>query len=250
MRFANKVATVTGSGRGIGKAIALGLANEGAKVLVVDKVSEAAASTVDSIKEGGGEAIAMTLDVTQSEDVRSMVRMAVEQFSRIDILVNNAGWFGIEPFLETSEETWDYILTLNLKSVLLCCRAVIEVMSKQGYGKIVNISSGAGRAGMSAQASYSAAKAGVIGLTKTLAREMARYKINVNCVCPGAVDTPLTGELASRSPKMMESLVSLIPWRRLGRPEEIAAAVCFLASDDAEYITGQTLSVDGGMTMF
>jgi len=250
MIFPDKVAIITGSGRGIGRAIALRLAKEDAKVVAVDKVQDTVNHTVESIKEAGGQAISIQTDVTQGDEVRSMVQTTMEQFQKIDILVNNVGWSTYEPFLQTDEATWGMLLDINLKSTLLCCRAVLEEMIKKEYGKIVNISSDAGRAGMSTQASYSAAKSGVIGLTKTLAREMARYKINVNCICPGVIDTPLAHETGAHNPKIQERLTRTIPWRRLGRPEEVAAAVCFLVSDDAEYITGQTLSVDGGLTMF
>ncbi len=250
MRFDGRVAIVTGSGRGIGRAIALRFAEEGGKVAVVDKVQDTAANTVESIKSMGGQAIYVALDVTRSEDVRRMVQNTLEHFGKIDILVNNVGWFDTaHPFLETGEESWDQIISINLKSTLLCCHHVLKEMVKNGYGKIVNISSGAGRVGQSGQIPYSAAKAGVIGLTKALAREVARYRINVNCVCPGVTDTPLEAEMSARNPKRRESLEKLIPWRRVGKPEEVAALVCFLASDDAEYITGQTVSVDGGITM-
>ena len=250
MRFKDKVAIVTGSGSGIGRAISLRLAEDEATVVAVDKARDTLRGTVGSIRDAGGEAIDIVTDVTQADEVRRMVESTMAQFGKIDILVNNVGWSTYEPFIETDEAVWDRLIAVNLKSTLLCSRDVLLEMTKKGYGKIVNISSGAGRAGMSTQASYSAAKSGVIGLTKTLAREMARHKINVNCVCPGVIDTPLVQETAAHNPKIHERLVRTIPWRRLGRPEEVAAAVCFLLSDEAEYITGQTLSVDGGVTMF
>ena len=249
MRFADKVAMVTGGGRGIGKAIAVRLAQEGAKVVVVDKNEDTLTNTVEGIKESGDQAVAIVADVTRGEEVRRMVKTAIEQFGKIDILVNNVGLFITEPFLDTGEETWDMILAINLKSTLVCCQAVLEDMTKRGGGTIVNLSSNAGKMGVGYQASYSAAKAGVMGLTKSLAREMARHNINVNCVCPGLVDTELTTEAIGGIPEMREKLVKAIPFRRMAQPEEVAAAVCFLASDDAGFITGQTLSVDGGNSM-
>ena len=249
MRFADKVAIVTGGGRGIGKAVAVRMAQESAKGVVVDKNQETLTSTVEGIKEGGGQATAIVADVTRGEEVRRMVQTAVEQFGKIDILINNVGLFITEPFLDTGEETWDMILAINLKSTLLCSQVVLKEMTKNGGGTIVNLSSNAGKIGVGYQASYSAAKAGVMGLTKSLAREMARHNINVNCVCPGLVDTELTAEAIGGVPEMKEKLVKAIPFRRMAQPEEVAAAVCFLASDDAGYITGQTLSVDGGNSM-
>lgn len=249
MRFGGKVAIVTGGGRGIGEAIAVRLAQEGAKVVVVDKNEDTLTNTVEGIKESGDQAVAIVADVTRGEEVRRMVKTAIEQFGKIDILVNNVGLFITEPFLDTGEETWDMILAINLKSTLVCCQAVLEDMTKRGGGTIVNLSSNAGKMGVGYQASYSAAKAGVMGLTKSLAREMARHNINVNCVCPGLVDTELTTEAIGGVPEMREKLVKAIPFRRMAQPEEVAAAVCFLASDDAGFITGQTLSVDGGNSM-
>jgi len=249
MRFADKVAMVTGGGRGIGKAIAVRLAQEGAKVVVVDKNEETLTNTVEGIKESGGQAVAIVADVTRGEEVRRMVKTAIEQFGKIDILVNNVGLFTFEPFLDTTEEVWDNLLAINLKSTLLCSQAVLEDMIRKRYGKIVNISSDAAKMGVTAQASYTAAKAGVMGLTRTLAREMARHNINVNCVCPGLVDTELTAELTGLAPEIREKMIKAIPFRRMAQPEEVAAAVCFLASDDAGYITGQALSVNGGQSM-
>lgn len=248
MRFSGKVAIVTGSGRGIGQAIAIRLAQEGAKVVVADKVQDTAISTTDSIRAKGGQALAMALDVTKKEDVHRMIQDALANFSRIDILVNNVGWFvGAKPLTKTDEVFWDRMIEINLKSAFLCSHAVLEQMIKQGCGKIVNISSGAGKAGNRGQVPYSAAKAGVIGLTKALAWEVARNRINVNCVCPGFVDTQLTAEFTKNDPKIREGIEKLIPWQRLAQPEDIASVVCFLVSDDAEYMTGQIISVDGGL---
>ena len=249
MRFSDKVAVVTGGGKGIGKAIAVRLAQEGAKVVVVDKDQDTLASTVEDIKKEGGQAIAVAADVTLSEEVDRMAQTTIQQFGKIDILINNVGLFTYEPFLDTSEETWDRLHSINLKSTLLCCQAALKNMTKNGYGKIVNVSSDAARMGVAAQASYSAAKAGVTGLTRALAMEMARYKINVNCVCPGPVETDLMAEVGGTIPEIRQKLEKAVPFRRFAQPEEIAAPVCFLASDDAGYITGQALGVNGGQTM-
>ncbi|MBI4288635.1 MAG: SDR family oxidoreductase [Chloroflexi bacterium] len=248
MRFSGKVAIVTGGGRGIGQGIATRLAQEGAQVVVADKVQETAASTVGAIKAGGGQAVAIAFDATRREDVRRMTDSVVERFGRIDILVNNVGWFGKgQSFLQTDEEFWDRILDVNLKTTLLCSHAVLAQMVKRNYGKIVSISSGAGKAGNRGQVAYSAAKAGVIGMTKALAWEFARNKINVNCICPGFVDTQLTADFTNNDPRIRQGIEKIIPWGRLAQPADMAAAVCFLASDEAEYVTGQVLSVDGGL---
>lgn len=250
MRFKDKVAIVTGGARGIGKAIAVRMAEEGAAVVVVDKDSDTLKDTVEGIKKKGGQALAMVGDMTRVEDINRMVQTTIERFGRIDILINNVGLFTFEPFLDTKEEEWDRLLALNLKSTMLCSKAVLKEMVKKSYGKIVNISSDAARVGLAAQASYSAAKAGVIGLTRTLAREMARHNININCVCPGLVDTQMTADLLAFAPELKEKMIKAIPFRRLATPEDIASAVCFFASDEASYITGQSLSVNGGQAMF
>lgn len=250
MRFKDKVAIVTGGARGIGKAIAVKMAEEGASVVIVDKNPDTLKDTVEGIKKKGGQAVAIVGDMTRAEDINRMVQTTIEQFGKIDILINNVGLFTFEPFLDTKEEEWDRLLALNLKSTMLCSRAVLKEMVKRSYGKIVNISSDAARVGLTAMASYSAAKAGVIGLTRTLAREMARHNINVNCVCPGLVDTQMTADLLAFAPEMKEKMIKAIPFRRLATPEDVAAAVCFFASDEASYITGQSLSVNGGQAMF
>ena len=249
MRMKDKVAIVTGAGRGIGKAIAQKLAAEGAKVAVADLLLDNAESTVREIQASGGEAMAIKADVTQAEDVAAMVETVQERYGQIDALVNNAGWDKVEPFLESTPETWDKVININLKGVFYTCQAVLPVMIRQGSGKIVNIGSDAGRVGSSGEAVYSATKGGVIAFTKTLAREMAKHKINVNVVSPGPADTPLFQEIAGYNPKITSALERAIPFRRLAEPEDIANAVCFFASDEAGYVTGQTLSVSGGLTM-
>ncbi len=245
-RFDGKVAIVTGAGRGIGRGIAEKLAAEGAKVAAADVNEQTARETAQAL---GGEAIGLRADVTSRESVAAMVSAVVERFGRIDALVNNAGWDKVGPFLQSNETDWEKVIAINLYGTLNCCKAVLPVMVNQGYGKVVNISSDAGRVGSSGEAVYSAAKGGIIAFTKTLAREMARYRINVNCVCPGPADTPLFAELGEDNPKLREALEKAIPFRRLARPQDIANAVAFLVSDEAEYITGQTLSVSGGLTM-
>jgi 2-hydroxycyclohexanecarboxyl-CoA dehydrogenase len=167
----------------------------------------------------------------------------------VDILVNNAGWDKIELFMESEEDTWDKVIAINLKGTINLCRAVLPIMISRKCGSIVNIGSDAGRVGSSGEAVYSAAKGGVIAFTKTLAREMARYKININCLAPGPTETPLFAEIAAGNPKIADALVKAIPLRRLGQPSDIAHAALFLASDEAAYITGQTLSVNGGLNM-
>jgi 2-hydroxycyclohexanecarboxyl-CoA dehydrogenase len=237
---------VTGAGRGIGRAIALRLAGEGAKVAVTDIDETTAKSTAAEI---GDAAIALRVDITNRAEVASAVAETERRLGFIDVLVNNAGWDKAEPFIQSSEETWEKVLSINLMGPLNCTKAVLPGMVERGRGRIVSISSDAGRVGSSGEAVYSAAKAGIIGFSKTLAREMARHKINVNVVCPGPANTALFNDLAGPNPRLMDALKRAIPFGRLAEPEEIAAAVAFFASDDAQYITGQTLSVSGGLTM-
>ncbi len=240
-----KVAFVTGAGRGIGEAIAKRLASEGAKVAVADIIEDNARQTAGAI---GANAIAVAVDVTNSGTVRAAVAECEKRLGPIDVLVNNAGWDKIEPFVQSREETWDKVLAINLKGPIICIRAVLDGMIARGHGRIVSIAYDAGRVGSTGEAVYSGAKSGVIGFSKTLAREMARHHINVNVVCPGPTGTPLLKQ-AMQNSKLMDSLVRAVPFRRLAEPDEIAAAVTFLASDDAAFITGQTLSVSGGLTM-
>lgn len=249
MKFAGKVAIVTGAGRGIGRGIALGLAREGAKIAVIDLDANNAESVAKEIDQLGGKAMAAPADITSSTQVNEMVSKTINKFGRIDILVNNVGWNKVQPFINGTEDFWDKVIAINLKGPIICCRAVIDNMIKNNYGKIINISSDSGRVGSTGESVYSAAKGGVIAFTKTLAREMSRYKINVNSISPGPSDTPFFAQVSADNPKLVESLKKSIPWRRLGVPEDIANAVVFLASDDADYITGQTLSVSGGLTM-
>jgi len=244
--LSGKVAFVTGAGRGIGRGIAHRLREEGCKVALAD-LDQAGAET--AAKEIGGGAIGLAIDVAKLASARTAVAEAERRLGPIDVLVNNAGWDRVEPFLENSEETWDKVLAIDLRGPINCCRAVLDSMVARGGGRIVSISSDAGRVGSSGEAVYSGAKGGVIAFSKTLAREMARHGITVNCVCPGPTNTPMLQELATHNPKLHEALRRAVPMRRLGEPADIAAAVAFLASDDASYITGQALSVSGGLTM-
>ncbi len=246
MKLKARVAIVTGGARGIGQGIARALAAEGARVAIFDIDGATAQKTAAEIPG----ARAWGVDVTAKAQVDQAVGEVEKTFGAVHILVNNAGWDRPMPFFETNEEFWNKILAVNLKGPIICTRAVLDSMIKQGGGKIVFIASDAGRVGSTGEAVYSAAEGGLIAFTKTLARELARQRINVDCVSPGPSDTPLfEEEFAKRKPGLAEALRKAIPWGRLGRPEDIARAVVFFASDDAEYITGQTLSVSGGLTM-
>jgi 2-hydroxycyclohexanecarboxyl-CoA dehydrogenase len=250
MRLSDRVAMVTGAASGIGQAIAQALAAEGARVAVVDLNEAGARATVAAIRDAGGEALPVGADVTRRTEIEAAVGEVVDRYGGLHILVNNAGWDRPMPFLETDEAFWDRILALNLKAHFHLAQVVLPHMIRQGGGKVVAIASDAGRVGSSGEAVYSAAKGGVIAFTKTLAREMARHRINVNCVCPGPSETPLfQAEFTAGRPALAEALKKAIPWGRLGQPEDVAGAVVFLASDEAEFITGQTLSVSGGLTM-
>jgi 2-hydroxycyclohexanecarboxyl-CoA dehydrogenase len=246
-----KVAFVTGAGSGIGRAIASHLARGGARVAVADINLEGARETEQAIRDAGGEALALGVDITDLQAVQAAVCDTASRFGVVNILVNNAGWDRIEPFIQNPPELWDKLININLKGPIYCCRAVIDGMIAAGGGKIVNISSDSARVGSTGEAVYAACKGGIISFSKTLARELARYQISVNVVCPGITDTALIKEItqAEYGKKVIDAVVRTIPFRRMGRPEEIAAAVAFFASSEADFITGQVLSVSGGLTM-
>jgi 2-hydroxycyclohexanecarboxyl-CoA dehydrogenase len=244
MGLEGKIAIVTGAGQGIGRGIATKLAAEGATVVVTDINEDTAKETAATI---GG--VGIRTDVTSRESVEAMVEQVMRQFGRIDVLVNNAGWDKSGPFVDSDPADWDRIIAINLYGVLHTSKAVLPIMAAQGAGSVVNLASDAGRVGSSGEAVYSAAKGGIIAFTKTIARETARHRLNVNCVCPGPSDTPLFQEVAAGNPKLAESLKRVIPFGRLGTAEDIAPAVVFLVSDESGFVTGQTLSVSGGLTM-
>lgn len=252
MKLEGKTALVAGGGRGIGRSIALALSREGANVAIADILKENAETVANEIRNMGRDALALQVDLTRGPQVERAVAEILARFTNLDILVNSAGWDRLEPFVESSEETWDRILAINFKSVLYTTKAVLPHMISRGSGKIVNISSDAGRVGSSWEAVYSGAKGAVIAFSKTIAREVARYKINVNVVCPGLTDTALLRAVRSQSPateKLIEAVIKATPLRRVAQPEEVAEAVLFLVSPGTDFVTGQTLSVSGGLTM-
>ncbi len=246
-KLEGKVAVVTGASRGIGRAIALKLADEGAKIVVNYSGSQAKAEeVVGIIQENGGDAIAVQASVSKTEEVTALMDAAVKTFGSLDILVNNAGITRDNLLMRMKEDEWDDVLDTNLKGVFLCTKAVTRQMMKQRAGRIINISSIVGVAGNAGQANYVAAKAGVIGLTKTTAKELASRNILVNAIAPGFIETEMTEQLPE---DIKQGMLTQIPLAKLGQPEDIAKAVAFLASEDANYMTGQTLHIDGGMVM-
>jgi 2-hydroxycyclohexanecarboxyl-CoA dehydrogenase len=248
-RLAGKVAMVTGAAQGIGRAIATRLAEEGAKVAIADIQEEVAAKTATDLKLGGLHAMPIKLDVTSLDSAVAAVARIERELGPVDILVNNAGWDKLEPFVESTPDTWDRVIAINFRGVLNCCKAVIPGMQARGGGKIVSISSDAGRVGSLGEAVYSGCKAAIIAFSKTLARELARNKINVNVLCPGPTETALLRGAMENQPKILDAMLHAIPMRRLGQPQDLAGAVAFFASPDADYATGQVLSISGGLTM-
>ena len=245
MKLKDKVAIVTGGGSGIGEAISKRFAKEGARVLVADIDEVAARRVVKEIQESGSQATAATVDVSRKDQVHDVIGDMLSHWGRIDILVNNAG-IGLEKlFVESDEEVWDKLIAVNMKGTILFTHAVLPTMIEQKYGKIINIASAAGKVGQGHGVVYSATKAGVDVLAKALAREISRYRINVNSICPGPTDTPLFAQ----DPEVGKKIAQGVPLRRIAKPEEIASAALFLASEESDFITGHSLLVDGGITM-
>lgn len=242
----DKVAVITGASRGIGRSIALALAEAGAKIVAVDLDPVATDAIVAELMEKGTEAIAVIGNVTVTEDTEKMIDAAVAAFGRVDILVNNAGITRDGLLMRMKDEDWDAVMTVNLKGAFLCSRAASKVMTKQRYGRIINIASVVGQMGNAGQANYCASKAGLIGLTKSNARELAKRNVTVNAVAPGFIATAMTDALPE---KVREELTMQIPLARLGSADDIANAVVFLALEKSSYITGQVIAVNGGMYM-
>jgi 2-hydroxycyclohexanecarboxyl-CoA dehydrogenase len=247
MRLQDRVALITGGAGGIGRATAARLSSEGARVAVADLDLPGAQGLADELARG----LAVQVDVTDVASVRDMVHRTEAELGPIDVLVNNAGWDRILPFVETDEPFWDRILAINLKGQIACAHAVLPGMIERRRGRIVCVASDAGRVGSSGEVVYSAAKGGVIAFAKALAREVARYEVCVNVVAPGPTDTPLLKIFSERpgSERIVDAMVRSTPLKRLARPEDIAGVIAFLASDDAAFMTGQTVSVSGGLTM-
>jgi 3-oxoacyl-[acyl-carrier protein] reductase len=246
MRLNGKVVIITGAGRGIGRETALLLASEGAKVVVVDRDAAAAEEVAGAIAANGGEALAASVDVTRRAEIDAMVAATMERFGRLDVLVNNAGITMDATLAKMTEEQFDKVIDINLKGVFNCTQAVLPRMLEQGKGKIINASSVVGVHGNFGQTNYAATKAGVIGMTKSWAKELARKGITANAVAPGFILTDMTAAMPEKVLTMMKDKT---PVGRLGLPEDIAKAYLFLASDDADFITGQVLGVDGGLVL-
>jgi 2-hydroxycyclohexanecarboxyl-CoA dehydrogenase len=252
VRLKGKTALVTGGGQGIGRAIAVALAREGAQVAVLDVLGERAEAVRREIEALGVKGLALTADLRKRADVERAIAEIIAQWGQLDVVVNNAGWDRMQPFLESDEETWDKIIGINFKGALYVLKAALPHMVARGGGRVVSIASDAGRVGSSNEAVYAGTKGALIAFSKTLARELARHAITVNVVCPGITETALLQGLREESPKnakVIEAIGRAIPLGRTGQPEDIAAAVAFLVSPEANYITGQTLSVSGGLTM-
>jgi 3-oxoacyl-[acyl-carrier protein] reductase len=247
MRLKGRVSIVTGGARGIGKAIALTLVREGAKVAIVDFDKERAIALKNELEKNQGVAIAIPCDISKSSDVKAMVDQVIKALSRIDILVNNAGIIRRGTIETVTEEDWDRVIEVNLKGTFNCSRAVVKTMKSQRYGKIINVSSIAGKMGdITSAPGYGPSKAGMDALTKTLARQLAQYGINVNGVAPHAIETEMSAQWSAERRK---EIIASIPLGRLGKPEDVAEAVLFLASDEASFITGEILDVNGGAWM-
>ena len=248
MDLRGKVAVVTGAGKGLGWAIAQRLAQDGANLIVADIEAKSAEEKSGVIRQMKRDSLAVQMDVSRWADVEKMVKQVMVQFNRIDILVNNAGIMGpYYPVMEYPEEIWDRVIAVHLKGTFLCCKGVLPIMKAQGSGQVVNLASVAGKEGNANMSPYAAAKAGIIGLTKTLGKEMAPYNVRVNCVSPALIETDMTKEMV---PEQRDLLTSKIPLGRLGKPEEVAAVVRFLVSDEASFVTGQCYDISGGRSVY
>jgi len=248
LTFNNRIALVTGAGRGIGKAIAMSLAAEGVYVICVSRSESSCGSVAQAIIEAGGNAESLAVDVSKSAEVEKAAATLLEKHGTIDILVNNAGITRDGLMLRMKNEDWDAVLQTNLNSVFYWCKALAHPMARKRWGRIINISSVTGLMGNAGQVNYAASKAGVIGVTKTLARELSARKITVNAIAPGFIETDMTSESAM-SEKAREALMEKIPLKRLGQPEDIANMCTYISSEESGYITGQVFTVDGGMVM-
>jgi 2-hydroxycyclohexanecarboxyl-CoA dehydrogenase len=242
----DRLAVVTGAASGIGRAAALGLVTAGARVVVADVDEVGGAATCEAARGRGGVAELVAFDLTEADSIRAAAEAVLGRGAAPEILVNAAGWDRLEPFLDNSPDFIERVLRLNLLGPIQLTRALLPAMVEAGRGKIVNVASDAGRVGSTGETVYAGAKGGVIAFTKSLAREMARHRIQVNCVSPGPTDTPLFGSLPE---KMRQALIRAIPFGRLAKPEEVADAILFFASSHSEFVTGQVLSVSGGLTM-
>ncbi len=250
MNFDGKVAIVTGGGSGIGHATVLKLAGLGAKIAIVDINEDSANKVAGEVREKGNDVLVVKTDISDYEQVKQMAKNVYDRFGKIDVLINNAAWDKIEPFMDNSPELWYKLIDINLKGPIHVTRAVLEYMIKQDTGgAIVNVVSDAAKVGSTGEAVYSATKGGIYSFTKSIAREMVRFNIRVNSTCPGPTQTPLFEDVVNTMPKVVEAIKKTIPMRRVATPEDQANAIVWLASDEAGYITGQALSVNGGLNM-
>jgi 2-hydroxycyclohexanecarboxyl-CoA dehydrogenase len=246
MSLQDKIAVVTGAASGIGRATARALAEQGAQVIVADIDTERGEASAAALRERGCRAEYLAVDLTDPQSIDAFAATVQQRFGPVDVLVNGAGWGKTQPFWEGTPSFWAKLVALNFVGPMQLTKALLPRMMERGAGKIVNVASDAGRVGSLGETVYAGAKGGLIAFTKSLARETARYKVNVNCVCPGPTDTPL---MAVVPEKVREALAKAIPMRRLGRPEEVADAIVFFAGEHSDYVTGQVLSVSGGLTM-
>jgi len=252
MRLSNKVAIITGAGSGIGEATAVLFGKEDAKVVVADIEQKKGISTVNLIKKSGGEASFFQVDVSKAESVERMIKFTIKTYGKLNILINNAGIYLQADVVKTSEKDWNWIMDINLKGAFLCCKySIPEMMKNREGGVIINVGSEAGIVGIKKQVAYNVSKSGIIALTKSIAVDFAMNNIRANCVCPGTTETALVKDALSKAPdpeKIRRELESVRPANRLGKPEEIAAGILYLASDESSYATGAVLSIDGGYT--